>query len=124
MVLVCVLNLTPFCLSSIILGLPCEQKIENSASFVLLFLAGHHVHFPQDLTANTEIQIQTKGESIVNVHLGFLQHKHKYEVQFNIPVSPTSNSLTPIINTPFLAVGSVKNLGEFIVLNNNEHDYD
>ena len=65
------------------------------------------------MTANTEIHIQMKGESIVNVHLGFLQHRHKYEVQFNIPVSPVSNSLTPIINTPFIAVGSVKNLGEF-----------
>ena len=82
-------------------------------------MAGHHVHFPEDLTANTEIQIQMKGESIVNVHLGFLQHKHKYEVQLNIPVSPTSSSLTPIINTPFIAVGSVKNLGELSLLINS-----
>ena len=74
------------------------------------------MHFPEDMTANTEIQLRMKGESIVNAHLGFLQHKHKYEVQFNIPVSPGSNSLTPLINTPFIAVGSVNKLGKFINL--------
>ncbi|XP_015759502.1 PREDICTED: UPF0687 protein C20orf27 homolog [Acropora digitifera] len=70
----------------------------------------HHVHFPEDMSANTEIQMQMKGTSIVNAHLGFLQHKHKYEIQLKLPVSPTSNSLTPVINTPFIAVGSVKGL--------------
>ena len=79
-------------------------------------LAGHHhVHFPEDVGANTEIQMRMKGESIVNVHLGFLQHKHKYEVQFTVPISPGSTSLTPVINTPFIAVGNVNSLGEFTV---------
>lgn len=76
---------------------------------------GHHVHFPEDMTANTEIQLQTKkvhGKTTVNVHLGFLQHKHKYEIQFTLPVSPESKSLTHSINTPFIAVGSIKNLGD------------
>ena len=70
------------------------------------------MHFPEDMSANTEIQMQMKGTSIVNAHLGFLQYKHKYEIQLKLPVSPTSNSLTPVINTPFIAVGSVKGLGE------------
>ncbi|KAJ7336508.1 hypothetical protein OS493_011713 [Desmophyllum pertusum] len=64
---------------------------------------GHHVHFPEDVSANTEIQLQMKGESIVNVHWGFLQHRHKYE---------GSTSLTPLINTPFIAVGNVNSLGD------------
>ena len=55
-----------------------------------------------------------KGESIVNAHLGFLQHRHKYEVQLTVPIAPGSTSLTPVINTPFLAVGNVNSLGEFI----------
>ncbi|XP_078358709.1 adipose-secreted signaling protein-like isoform X2 [Oculina patagonica] len=70
----------------------------------------HHVHFPDDVGANTEIQLRMKGHSIVNVHLGFLQHKHKYEVQFTVPISPGSTSLTPVINTPFIAVGNVNSL--------------
>ena len=86
---------------------PCEQP-----NYLLILGSGHHVHFPEDMSANTEIQMQMKGTSIVNAHLGFLQHKHKYEIQLKLPVSPTSNSLTPVINTPFIAVGSVKGLGE------------
>lgn len=86
---------------------PCEQL-----NYFLVLGSGHHVHFPEDMSANTEIQMQMKGTSIVNAHLGFLQHKHKYEIQLKLPVSPTSNSLTPVINTPFIAVGSVKGLGE------------
>ena len=77
-------------------------------------MAGHHVHFPEDVTSNTEIQLRMKGESIVNAHLGFLQHRHKYEVQLTIPIAPGSTSLTPVINTPFIAVGNVNSLGEFI----------
>lgn len=73
---------------------------------------GHHVHFPEDISANTEIQIQMKGDSIANVHLGFLQHRHKYEIQLNIPIFPASTSLTPIINTPFIAVGNVNSPGD------------
>lgn len=73
---------------------------------------GHHVHFPEDISANTEIQIQMKGDSIANVHLGFLQHRHKYEIQLNIPIFPASTSLTPIINTPFIAVGNVNSPGK------------
>jgi len=77
-------------------------------------LAGHHVHFPEDVTANTEIQLRMKGESIVNAHLGFLQHRHKYEIQLTVPITPGSTSLTPVINTPFIAVGNISRLGEFI----------
>ena len=77
-------------------------------------LAGHHVHFPEDVTANTEIQLRVKGESIVNAHLGFLQHRHKYEIQLTVPIAPGSTSLTPVVNTPFIAVGNVNSLGEFI----------
>ena len=79
-------------------------------------MAGHHVHFPEDISANTEIQIQMKGDSIANVHLGFLQHKHKYQIQLNLPISPRSTSLTPIINTPFIAVGNVNSPGKFVVI--------
>lgn len=71
---------------------------------------GHHVHFPEDVTANTEIQLRMKGESIVNAHLGFLQHRHKYEIQLTVPIAPGSTSLTPVINTPFIAVGNVNSL--------------
>lgn len=77
-------------------------------------MAGHHVHFPEDVTANTEIQLRMKGESIVNAHLGFLQHRHKYEIQLTVPITPGSTSLTPVINTPFIAVGNISHLGEFI----------
>ena len=79
------------------------------------FFKGPHVHFPEDVTTNTDIQLQIKkvhGKTTVNVHLGFLQYKHKYEVQFSVPVSPESETLTPSINTPFIAVGTIKTLGE------------
>ena len=92
-------------------------KLYLTSYLLLCCFAGHHVHFPEDMTANTEIQLQTKkvhGKTTVNVHLGFLQHKHKYEIQFTLPVSPESRSLTHSINTPFIAVGSIKNLGELI----------
>ena len=72
------------------------------------------MHFPEDVTANTEIQLRMKGESIVNAHLGFLQHRHKYEIQLTVPIAPGSTSLTPVINTPFIAVGNVNSLGEFV----------
>lgn len=54
--------------------------------------AEHHVHFDQttlkddDLESDsTCVTYQQVGENIVDVHLGFLQHKHRYLIELHLP---------------------------------------
>ena len=75
---------------------------------VMIHFAGHHVHFSEDVHLNTEIAIKMKGENIANVHLGFLQFKHKYEVQFVLPIAPDAKSLTPSKETGRVIVRDIK----------------
>lgn len=73
-----VFSLTHFCLLSL--------------SFHLPIIAEHHVHFDQTTlkdedfeTDNTCVTYQQVGENIVNVHLGFLQHRHRYLLELHLP---------------------------------------
>ncbi|XP_013420507.1 UPF0687 protein C20orf27 homolog [Lingula anatina] len=47
---------------------------------------GGHVHFPQEQVVqhDSEIVICPEGDRTLGVHLGFLQHRHHYEVAFTI----------------------------------------
>lgn len=73
----------------------------HSLLFVLLFLfnfvrqpitAEHHVHFDQttlkdeDLESDSScVTYQQVGENVVDVHLGFLQHRHRYLIELHLP---------------------------------------
>lgn len=54
----------------------------------------HHVHFDQTTlkdedseSDNTCVTYQQVGENIVDVHLGFLQHKHRYLIELHLPAN-------------------------------------
>lgn len=58
----------------------------------VVFIAEHHVHFDQTTlkdddfdTDSSCVTYQQVGENIVNVHLGFLQHKHRYLIELHLP---------------------------------------
>lgn len=61
-------------------------------SFHLSIIAEHHVHFDQatlkddDLEADSScVTYQQVGENVVDVHLGFLQHRHRYLIELHLP---------------------------------------
>lgn len=43
------------------------------------------MHFSTDVSLNTEINIVCRKSDEVDVHVGFLQESHIYEIQFAIP---------------------------------------
>lgn len=43
------------------------------------------MHFSTDLSLNTEINVVCKDSNEIDVHVGFLQEGHIYEIQFGIP---------------------------------------
>jgi len=43
------------------------------------------VHFSTDVSSNTEINVVCKDNDTIDVHVGFLQEGHIYEIQFGIP---------------------------------------
>lgn len=58
----------------------------------VVFIAEHHVHFDQttlkddDFEADSScVTYQQVGENIVDVHLGFLQHNHRYLIELHLP---------------------------------------
>lgn len=79
---------------------------------ITLFSAhhNHHVHFPESVGLNTEIQVTRKGKS-VDVHVGFLQYKHKYEINFVVPVAENA-TVSHTSNSPFIHICEVKTLGK------------
>ena len=59
----------------------------------------HHVHFsegedtfPED--DHDKIVFKSKGKGQVTVHLGFLKHLHRYEINFNLPRNCCEGLLT------------------------------
>jgi len=48
--------------------------------------SGHRVHFPDEQTRlhDSEIVVQSSGDNRIDVHLGFLQIHHRYNVKFTI----------------------------------------
>ncbi|XP_001627979.2 UPF0687 protein C20orf27 homolog [Nematostella vectensis] len=72
----------------------------------------HHVHFSEDVTPNTDIQVKMKGKSEADVHVGFLQLKHKYEIEFNIPKAPEAKLSPPSEAAPTLRIVEVTPSGD------------
>lgn len=63
-----------------------------SCTVFMVFAAEHHVHFDQttlkeeDFEADSScVTYQQVAENIVDVHLGFLQHKHRYLIELHLP---------------------------------------
>lgn len=57
-----------------------------------VFVAEHHVHFDQTTlkeedfeTDSSCVTYQQVGENVVDVHLGFLQHNHRYLIELHLP---------------------------------------
>lgn len=57
-------------------------------------LAEHHVHFDQTtlkdedfLSDSSCVTYQLVGDNIVDVHLGFLQHEHRYLIELHLPAN-------------------------------------
>lgn len=55
-------------------------------------LAEHHVHFDQTTLKDEDFEsdsscvtYQQVGDNVVDVHLGFLQHKHRYLIELHLP---------------------------------------
>ena len=44
-----------------------------------------HVHFAENVEPHNLIQVKQDGDNQVQVHVGFLQTNHKYEIQFDVP---------------------------------------
>ncbi|XP_031637388.1 UPF0687 protein C20orf27 homolog [Contarinia nasturtii] len=56
--------------------------------------AEHHVHFDQTTlkeedfeTESSSVTYQQVGKNIVDVHLGFLQHNHRYLIELHLPAN-------------------------------------
>lgn len=61
-------------------------------SHFVVFIAEHHVHFDQTTLKDEDseedstcVTYQQVGENIVDVHLGFLQHNHRYLIELHLP---------------------------------------
>ncbi|CAB3997024.1 Hypothetical predicted protein [Paramuricea clavata] len=44
-----------------------------------------HVHFAESVEPHNLIQVKQDSDSQVQVHVGFLQTNHKYEIKFDVP---------------------------------------
>lgn len=60
----------------------------------VIFVAEHHVHFDSTTlkeedfeTDSSCVTYQQVGENIVDVHLGFLQHNHRYLIELHLPAN-------------------------------------
>lgn len=78
--------------------------------------ATHKVHFPESLDAfghDSSIVVQPLNDVLINVHLGFIQVSHRYEVRFQIVAPPNFGSLSvrtqdpPNLNLRVLALKPV-----------------
>ncbi|CAG0914435.1 unnamed protein product [Notodromas monacha] len=75
----------------------------------------HHVHFTDsdDLPANDEIVVEKLENSHFKVHLGFLQHLHRYVLTFTVPAEDFSENLevvedaVPSVNSKLISVKQV-----------------
>lgn len=72
----------------------CSSICSFSLSFCLSIIAEHHVHFDQttlkddDLESDSScVTYQQVGENVVDVHLGFLQHRHRYLIELHLPAN-------------------------------------
>lgn len=61
---------------------------------VFTISAEHHVHFDQTtlkeedfLSDNSCVTYQLVGDNIIDVHLGFLQHEHRYLIELHLPAN-------------------------------------
>jgi hypothetical protein len=57
----------------------------------------HHVHFPEAdaFPENDDIQVVASGDDSFTIHLGFLQHLHRYSLAFFLPAA----NITPELET-------------------------
>ena len=58
----------------------------------------HHVHFPESdhsdaFPTNDHIQVTASGDNSFTVHVGFLQHLHRYSLAFSLLSSGVSSEL-------------------------------
>lgn len=73
--------------------------------FPKIHLAEHHVHFDHTtlkdgdiLSDSSCVTYQLVGDNIVDVHLGFLQHEHRYLIELHLPASLFKCQPNAIIN--------------------------
>ena len=81
--------------------------------YLVLFLdhEASKVHFSSDVTANTEINIVNKSDGRIDVHLGFLQEGHTYEVQFPFPNHLPEGWMNPAVPDPAFQLISLEQQG-------------
>ena len=70
------------------------------------------VHFSTDLSLNTEINVVCKNDEI-DVHVGFLQEGHIYEIQFAIPNRFPDGWKQPELIDPELQIISIDSVGTY-----------
>jgi hypothetical protein len=51
----------------------------------LCYTISGHVHFAESVEPHNLIQVKQDNDSQVQVHVGFLQTNHKYEIKFDVP---------------------------------------
>ena len=91
----------------------CSKFRMSLSSFI--FLLAHEaskVHFSTDVSPNTEINVVCKSEDEIDVHVGFLQEGHIYEVQFAIPNRLPDGWKHPDLVDSELQIISVDSIGE------------
>ncbi|CAN8000147.1 unnamed protein product [Ixodes pacificus] len=93
------------------------MEIDSSTS------ASHKVHFPESLDTfghDSSILVQPLNDVLINVHLGFIQVNHRYEVRFQFATPPHLGSLSvrtqdpPNLNVRVLTLRPVDSTAFFL----------
>ena len=75
------------------------------------------VHFSTDVSSNTEINVVCKDNDTIDVHVGFLQEGHIYEIQFAIPNRFPDGWKHPDLLDTDLQILSVDSVGRHFIFN-------
>lgn len=78
-----------------------------------------HVHFAENVEPHNLIQVKQDGDNKVQVHVGFLQTNHKYEINFDIPNLSGGEDFTAcekVTKDVKLDVTSVQPTGKIVML--------
>ena len=84
-----------------------------SVFFSFLAHEASKVHFSTDVSLNTEINVVCKNNNDVDVHVGFLQEGHIYEIQFAIPNQFPDGWKHPDLIDTELQILSIDSVGEY-----------
>lgn len=103
------------------------MEIDSSTS------ASHKVHFPESLDTfghDSSILVQPLNDVLINVHLGFVQVNHRYEVRFQFATPPHLGSLSvrtqdpPNLNVRVLTLRPVDSTAFFLPWLGSDFKYE